>query len=322
MSAGTRTFTGPTRVLLWPIMPVLLVAIAVWGLTAFDLSKRRPDQIQGLYLADEPAGTWTGVPRPASAQYLSATDPLTSNGPWYLERRGAAVDLGAGVRAGAGYRTDHLGSVRVGEGRQSFDVDSWGGSGAPALFAIEQRRAGPFVTVHGLGPSGGVLAQGGPALAQVRGGARTALIAKWTGTEPDLFVIDARRSASQRFRPWEMRIYSGESGFRRQLESVTLPARVGSTLTGWWIDLGRISGQRPDLVLTSRNRTTATGRTEIHVVTGDSNFQAFSTEGATPLPERPGAGDHFIYVGQGKAGALMNVDAGERSLTLGRIPLQ
>jgi hypothetical protein len=322
MSARPRTPIAVPRAFLLPIVPVILIVIAVWGLTAFDLSKRRPNQIEGLHLAEESAGIWTGVPRPASAQYLSATDRLASNGPWYLDRRGAAVDVGAGAKAGTGYRTVQMGSVPVGRRPQSFDIDPWGESGAPALFAVEQRSDGIAVTVHALRPGGEVLEQGGPALAPVRGGARDFLIAKWSGSEPDLFVIDARRSAGQRFRPWEMRIYSGESGFRSQLDRMTLPARLGSTLTGWWLDLARISGRRPDLVVTSQNRTTATGLTEVHVLTGDSGFQAFSTEGATSLPDRPGPGQHFTYVGQGDSGGLMSIDAGEKQVSLSLIPLQ
>jgi hypothetical protein len=314
--------TSVPRAFLLPIVPVILVVIAVWGLTAFDLSKRRPNLIEGLRLPAESAGVWTGVQRPASALYLSATDRLAFNGPWYLDRRGGAVDVGAGARDEAGYRTVQMGSVPVGRRPQSFDVDPWGGSGAPALFAVEQRSGGIVVTVHDLGPGGRVLAQGGPDLAPVRGGARAFLVAKWSGSEPDLFVIDARRSEKQRFRPWQMRIYSGESGFRSQLDRMTLPARLGSTFTGWWLDLARISEQRPDLVVTSRNRMTATGLTEVHVVTGNSRFQAFSTEGATPLSETPGPGQHFTYVGQGDSGGLMSIHAGEQQIRLSLIPLR
>ena len=322
MSASPRTSTAVPKVFLLPIVPVILIVIAVWGLTAFDLSKRRPNQIEGLQLGAEPAGIWIGVPRPASALYLSATDRLAFNGPWYLARRGGAVDVGAGAKAGTGYRTVDMGSVPVGRRPQRFGIDPWGGSGAPALFAVEQRSGGIVVTVHGLRPGAGVLAQGGPALPPVRGGARDFLIAKWSGSEPDLFVIDARASAGQRFRPWEVRIYSGESGFRSRLARMTLPARLGSTLSGWWLDLGRIIGHRPDLVVTSRDRTTATGLTEVHVLTGDSGFQAFSTEGATSLPDRPGPGQHFTYVGQGNSGGLMSISAGERQVRLSLIPLQ
>ena len=159
-------------------------------------------------------------------------------------------------------------------GQTSFDVSRFRSS--DVLVAARQLRNGSLrVTVL-------ALRQGLPRLRTAvvptppPAGARTVAVATWDAPAPDLFVID--RGAARV--PVAVRIYSGESGFRKLLLGVRLPI-VEPDPRRSLFDVARIQGgKRPDLVLVKRRGPL--DEPEVHVLVGDTFFSTFDQHLAVP----------------------------------------
>lgn len=306
-----------------PLLTVLAIGLFVWGLSIADLgSERRPPTAA---LGATPPAPWQGVEPNRSDRFASPSDATTPVGPWLLRRRGPALEVqAAGPLEEGRYRTVYRGTVPVGTGALAFDVDRWGPANAPALFAIRRTKGRMDVRVFGLDGGPAVIARGAAEPPPPRFGQRRYLVGTWSGRKPDLFLIDGGRGTpgTADFRPWKLRVYSGESGFATPILLVNLPERIGSRLDPWWIDLRRLSGSRPDLVLISRDVPTGTGRTEIHVLTGASQYQQFSLETPTPVPAEPGPLHRFLYHRPPGAGSLLNIDLAGEEVMVQELPLR
>jgi hypothetical protein len=305
-----------------PLLIVLAIGLFVWGLSIADLGsdRRPPTTVLG---ATAPA-PWVGVEPDPSDQLSSPSDPTEPIGPWLLRRRGAALEVSAADGLDGGrYRTAYRALVQVGADPQAFDVDRWGDANAPALFSVRKAAGSLDVRVFGLDTAPGVVAQGTAETPPARSGQRRFLVGTWSGRKPDLFVVDGGTGAvgSTGFRPWKLRIYSGESGFSNLLLLVNLPDRVGPSLDPWWLDLRRLAGGRPDLVLISRDVPTGSERTEIHILTGASQYQQFSIEAPTPIPAEPGPLQRILYQRSSGMGALLNIDLAGDPVTVQELPI-
>jgi hypothetical protein len=291
-----------------PLLTVIAIGLFVWGLSITDLGReRRPD---ATILTETPPAPWVGVSPGRAAQFASPSDPTDPVGPYLLERRGSSLQVSASSGlAGGRYKTDLRALVPVGSA-DAFDVDRWGQRRRPALFAVSESSRRFDVTVFGLEGEPSVVASGGAELPPAREGDRTFLAGTWSGREPDLFVIDAGKGAlgERGFQPWTLRIYSGESGFSELQLLLRLPDRIGPSLEPWWIDLRRLADSPTDIVLTSRDVETSTGKTEIHVLSGASQFQVFSFEAPTPIADQPGPSHQLLYHRLPGAGALLDIE--------------
>ena len=119
------------------------------------------------------------------------------------------------------------------------------------------------------------------------------MVATWSGSEPDLFILTRGRFSS---RPL-LQILSGESGFSEQLFETRLPFR-GLGEDEWSVDVGQIAilprksngrvvrGTRTDLFLVNHNPDKE--HSDVHVMLGESGFQwdafqrALDTPGSVP----------------------------------------
>jgi hypothetical protein len=162
----------------------------------------------------------------------------------------------------------------------AYDVGRWDpAAGSTDLFTFTPRRGqGVEVRVHTLQRASRVLFQGTIPLAPPRKGLhRDYSIVTWEGSRPDVLVLD-RGLDRERLR---VSIFSGESGFRRELVNLILPFRKARS-ADWSVDVGRVSQPRPDLLFFTRDR--GRSHAEVHIAAGENNFQRFFYERALDLP--------------------------------------
>lgn len=173
--------------------------------------------------------------------------------------------------------------------RPTFDVAGWKTT-KTALFTLWHQAATTFVRVDDIHAAGRPLARHAARTGAIADGyARKLAIATWSGEQPDLFVIDYAAAATR----LRIRVFSGESGFRSEIFS-SRPPPLGVTARDWSIDVGRASGERPDVLLVKRSATIK--RLEFHVLRGDAGFDRFVLQRASraraPVPD----GERFMLV--------------------------
>lgn len=308
---------------------VLSVALLVWGLTLFDLIllPRKPPSFLPA-LAAERLVSVRVVP---DATVLTSADPTSPVGPWVLTRS----DDGLRV-VGAKLPNEHNPKRRRDRvffprlrttvpdlgGATSIDIDAWNGK-EPALFAIASPRENPTLDVYTLQRPARHLLSATVPLPRQTSDRRDFFVARWSGRRPELFVVD--RNAGRRKprskpspRPWSIRVYSGESGFRHQIERFFVPRKISRRASKyvWWLDVAPRHRRKPDLVFVSRQRKTGSRRTEIHILSGRKHFREFSIHAATILSQRVGPRQRFVFQPGPKGGAvlLVKVEGGELSV--------
>jgi hypothetical protein len=141
------------------------------------------------------------------------------------------------------------------------------------VFAIRRRRNRILIEEHDLGRRGRLLARFvSSAVSRPIAAQRDLRIGTWSGTQPDLFVIDRHLPDGT----MRVRILSGESRFREQLLNVAVRAGTGFPRSQWSVDVGRVGNGRPDIILVTHYSDTGSGSTEVHVLSGDTNYSQFS----------------------------------------------
>jgi hypothetical protein len=328
----------PTR-LQWRVVAVvgvclagLLVAAAVLQTTTSDLPKRagvpfiapplaEPAIVETLNLPPfRPAGTATPVAvtngdLPGINQPLQVVQPLAGGRLVVHSMRFDDIPL----------RHPEIGRVPVlpvetVEGRPDlgppgqtwFDVSRF--RSRDALVAVRQLRNGLRVTLLALRP-------GLPKLQETlvpapqQDGPRTVAVATWDAPVPDLFVID--RGAARV--PVAVRIYSGESGFRKLLLAVTLPI-IEPNPRRSLLEVARVrGGARPDILLFKRRGPL--GEPEVHFLSGNASFSAFTQHLAVPA-HSIAAGDQVVIgtrVGQTTA-YVVRLAGADRTVDLMSLP--
>lgn len=160
-----------------------------------------------------------------------------------------------------------------------FDISHWTRDDDGVLFMIRNR--GRSIDVRAIVPTSPVrtIARARVPIERVEAGTvRDFAIAHWSGSRPDLFVIQ-RGAAISRVR---VSVYSGESSFSKRILDVRSPVR-GIARPSWSVDVGRVAGARPDVILVSRGSRSR--RPEIHVLDGDNRFASFLMQRKTALPK-------------------------------------
>lgn len=221
-------------------------------------------------------------PISSSRRLIVATDgdgPGDNGSLWLVDRRGRSASVSTLDPTRSPAKRSRAVRVPVKQGTLGADVARWEpGTGQAALFTFARQRGGLYVRISSLGRKPRVLGQ---ALAPVppprRGAHEDYAISTWEGTRPDLFVIE-RGVRTERMR---VRIYSGESGFSSILAETTLRFR-GVDPKIWDVDVGRVTQPRPDLLLMARDKRRK--RAEVHIASGEQNFQSFSYERELDLP--------------------------------------
>jgi hypothetical protein len=158
-------------------------------------------------------------------------------------------------------------------GWTAVDIAHWGATNKAAIFLLRQRRQAIEVAVEGLGPDRPKRIVGlAPMGEQPPYIHRDLALARFTGTRPDLFVVNRNvRSGAV-----TLSVFSGESRFRRPvIRNRTLPV-AGLDPKRWVIDVGRSSSSMTDIFFVRRGRGSLTGTAEVHILTGASGYRSFA----------------------------------------------
>ncbi|HEX4463237.1 MAG TPA: hypothetical protein VH042_01195 [Solirubrobacterales bacterium] len=327
-SRFNTAFQGRTRT-------VLVVALIIWGLALFDLTllPRNPNTFLPFLLPERLVGV---VVQP-DVTIVTSTPSTRPPGPWLI------TPVGKGVRVvGADLPDEHDPKRRRDRrftaalkttvpnlgGTTPFDVAAWDRH-TPALFTISStHRRHPRIDVYALsGKPRRLLSTTVPLPAQTMD-RRDFAVERWSGPRPDLFVIErnAQRRKPKRtpsFQPWSVRIYSGESGFKRQIVHSQLRPKLSRRLSKyeWWVAVGSRHHKKPDIVLVTRERKTGSQRTEIHILSGKKLFHQFSVHAATALPQRIGPERQFVFQPDSEGGSVLMLKTERGQFALRAAPL-
>ena len=203
-----------------------------------------------------------------------------------------------------------------------IDVETWAGI-EPALFVISSPRRSPSLRLLSLRTGRRLLESRVPVPPQLSD-RRDFFVARWSGPRPDLFVIDrdVYRSRPPSRRPWAIRVYAGESGFKTVAFETTIPQWLSKRLSqgDFWLDVGTRRQPKPSLVLVTKGRT-GTDQTEIHVLSGKSRFRRFTLHTGTDLPDQIGLSRRFIFRSEQRGGSVLMVQIRHGRLSLVPLPL-
>lgn len=273
-----------------------------------------------------------GPPAADSMPPIVATDgdvPNDNGALWVIEPRGSqarVTELGLGRREAApvgswsvqtvpqaapvavptttGVLTPPAQTPLAGPPPAAYDVGRWNQAvSSTDLFTFSPRQGrGVEVRVHTLERASRVTFQGNiPIPPPARGVDRDYSIVTWEGSQPDAVIVD-RGLARQRVR---VSIFSGESGFRRELANAVLPF-TGAKASDWSVDVGRLNQPRPDLLFFTRDPNRS--RAEVHVAAGEDDFQRFFYEKQMAVPTGLPPTYHYAFgVWQG-AESFLGVD--------------
>lgn len=226
-----------------------------------------------------------------AARLLTDGDAPTDNEPLYVvEARPRQLDVERFQRIGKRRLERQRLSLDVAprRARTTYDISRWTIDRNSVLFSMSESDTA--VDVRGVIPNlptNPVVT--GRALVPSRqpGTVRSLAIARWSGARPDLFVIEHGSPMSR----VDISVYSGESRFARRIVKFKAPLR-GLDPKRWVVDVGRVTGSRPDLVLVTRNGSDS--HAEVHVLDGDSRYQSFLLQRPLPLPV--GLPDSYRFV--------------------------
>jgi hypothetical protein len=308
---------------------VLAVSLIVWALALFDLTLL--PRVSSLYLGTLPAKRIAGVTVAPGSVLLTSTDPTGPANLWVLSRGDAATRV-VGVqlapwhhRLGARTRPPAVGmraTLPPFDGRP-VDVETWPGAG-PALFVVSSPRRSPTLRLISL-RTGRPLLESTVPLPFQKSDLRDFFVARWSGPRPDLFVLD--RNVNRRKplspRPWVIRVYSGESGFKKLVLESSIKRLISKQLSqrNWWLDIGVRRPPQPSLVLVSRGTQTGTGQTEVHTLSGHSRFHRFTLHTGTELPELDGLNQRFVFQSERTGGTVLMAQIHHGHLGLVPVPL-
>jgi hypothetical protein len=292
---------------------VLAVSLIVWALALFDLTLL--PRVSSQYLGALPSKRLVGVTVTPGSTVVTSTDPASPANLWILSRHGNATRIvGAqlppphtlrGVRSKILAARLHA-TLRAVKGAP-FDVEIWPGAG-PALFAVSSPHGSPLLRVLSL-RTGRLLVESRAPLPPQRTDRREFFVARWSGPRPDLFAVDrdVNRRQPQSRRRWSIRIYSGESDFKKVVFDTSIGKWLSRKLSerDWWLNVGVRRPPKPSLVLVTRGKRTGTGQTEVHVLSGHSGFHRFTLHTGTELPERDGLTRRFVFQSDRKGGAVL-----------------
>lgn len=200
------------------------------------------------------------------------------------------------------------------EGLTEFDVVGWEPAEDEQFFAlsIRPRKIEVWMASDGEAPI-----RRGAADLPLKGAEviRNARLARWSGALPDLFVVEHGRT----LRDVTIRAFSGESRFRDSLFEIDVRLPFAEE-TSWTIDVARVTGDRPDLLLFAARGPS--GRNEIHIVSGDSNFEDYILHAPTDFPPERAENAAFAAGTTGGSPVIYAVDRSKEGTEVAVVPLR
>lgn len=307
---------------------VLAVSLIVWALALFDLTLL--PRVAGQYLGTLPAKRLADVTVTPASTLITSTDARAPADLWILSRHGASTQI-VGVplpvvHTPRGARdktlTASLRTTLPTPTGDPVDIESWPGAG-PTLFVVSSPRRLPALRLISLENGRTVLKSRVPLPAQ-ESDRREFFVARWSGSRPDLFVIDrdVNRRRVRGIHRWKIRVYSGESDFKKLVFETSLKKRLSRDFSqgDFWIEVGNRRQPKASVVLITKGET-GTGQTEVHVLSGHSKFHRFTLESGTELKDMIGLHRRFIFESERRGGTIYLVrDQGGR-LSLVPVPL-
>jgi hypothetical protein len=307
---------------------VLAVSLIVWALALFDLTLL--PRVTGQYLGTLPAKHLVGVTVPPTSTLMTSTDATAPADLWILSRHGATTQV-VGVplpvvhtRRGARDKTltASLRTTLPSPAGLPVDVEDWPGAG-PTLFVVSSPRRSPSLRLISLRTKRTLLESKLP-LPPQKSNRREFFVGHWSGSRPDLFVIDrdVNRLHPQSRRPWKIRIYSGESGFKKLAFEFSMKKQRSRQFSqgDFWIEVGNRRQPKASVVLITKGET-GTGQTEVHVLSGHAGFRRFTLESGTELKDEIGLHRRFIFESERRGGTIYMVRNEDGRLSLVPVPL-
>jgi hypothetical protein len=168
------------------------------------------------------------------------------------------------------------------------DIDR---DGRPDLVAIKRQQTGTKRTeIHVLSAASryrAFIVQTGTGLPETADNFTFAMADIDRDGKPDLVAIKKNQTASKKT---ELQVFSGASNFQQSL--LLSQTKLPETGDNYAFDMALVDkDDRPDLVAIKKSKT-GTGTTELHVLSGASNFQQFLFQTGTVLPE---VGDNYTF---------------------------
>lgn len=260
-AATIRAFVWGTRARrLMALGVAVLVSALAFGILISDPEPRPPRKAEPLLAIAERFPLQAAALRPGSTMATDGDSPGDNTPVWFIGR-------GLAKRLDLSDTRPRWKDFSVNPGRAAtrrvLDIGEW--TTGTVAFDMRLERGGVRSRILPLSARGGVVARGFARLARplVR---RDVAVATWSGSLPDLFVID-RLGARERVR---ITVFSGESGFTAPIATTRASFRKLDP-DEWSLDIGRVTGRRPSLIAFSRSGQRS--RPEIHVLTGDSGFR-------------------------------------------------
>lgn len=220
--------------------------------------------------------------RDGSAQLVSGGEQASGSGMWSLTVargtiRASRWRLGSGrILTGPAVPA---GPQPRGESPR-FGLVSLGAAHPDVLGVMTSLKSHIHVELRDLAHAGRVLVAGTtPALPLALHEHRDVGLATWTGTTPDLIVVDRSTIAPV----MRVRVFSSTSGFRDMLLDVVVP-KGPFPVDDFSLLVGPVNSSTADLMLVSRGSTSSL-HTEVHVLLGPQAFQTYGEQSPVNLPE-------------------------------------
>lgn len=164
---------------------------------------------------------------------------------------------------------------------QSFSVVGLGAAHPDVLGIMTGLKSRIHVELRDLTHPGRTLAVGTtPGLPLGLHEHRDVELATWSGTTPDLIVVD--RSAIAHM--MRVRVFSSASDFRDMILDVVV-SKNPLPVTDFSLLAGPVNSPTADLMLVSRG-STSSSHTEVHVLLGPQAFQTYGEQSPVNLPEK------------------------------------
>ncbi len=278
------------RVALYAV-PVTLLFLASVGFALTSSPRKVPRAAlgRGVPCLAATSSTRLPVPKAALSHVFSDGDAQAGGRPrfWYVTPgRSRVVATYVRVMPGGAKAKSFTARSLAAPLESAYDIGTW--SGRRALFAMRQKRKAVAVTVVSLGKDSRVLASGTAAVPRPPGTVRRDFfVARHTGSKPDVYVVDRNKRTGS----VTLSVFSGESNFATALIDRRTIAAVGVAPPIWGLDIARVGGPRPSLLLFRASAGSFYDRPEAHVLSGASGFRVFTAHDT--LSKRL-AGSHFL----------------------------
>jgi len=246
-------------------------------------------------LLPEPYPEIASLPLPASSanarEAMTNSDLTSDNQPLYWATvHGDRVELSEFEPVAK--TTTPAGKVTIPalDAQTQFDIGAWAPWRNLALFSMTQGPSRLSITIAPTRSGEGRPQRfSAPIAPATEGATNKFMIATWSGTKPDLFIVTSGSSDSRAL----IRVLSGESGFQRQLFTSPLPFR-GLSPEQWSFDVGQLAtipkedpnrsvvGARPDLMMV--HHEPGREHSSVEVLLGEAGFlwDAFQRDLETP----------------------------------------